>query len=119
MREGESSHPPVPNVTQCPTLKVENHVPKNDCLLSINSLKKRFSYLVLQGGFLSSVKKLFKRRKSKSGSGFTKQSKNELNMKAMNDSKPTGMVTMVTLSEATSLHKAIELNGEMLAQDNY
>lgn len=42
-------------------------------------------------------------------------------MKAMNDSKPTGMVTMVTFSEheASSLHKAIELNREMAAQDNY
>ncbi|KAJ7377279.1 hypothetical protein OS493_030090 [Desmophyllum pertusum] len=81
------------------------------------AVKRKFK----KGGFLSSVKKLFKRGKSKSGCGFTKQSKNELNMKAMNDSKPTGMVTMVTFSEheASSLHKAIELNREMAAQDNY
>ena len=47
--EGESSHPPVPNVTQCP--KVENHVPKNDCLLSINSLKNVFHILFFREDF--------------------------------------------------------------------
>lgn len=37
----------------------------------------------------------------------------------MYDSKPSGTVTMVTLSEARNLHKAVELDGETSAQENH
>ena len=79
--------------------------------------RRMFSFVVLQREFISSVKKLFRRR-SNSGSAHKKRIKKEPKMKVTYDSKPSGTVTMVTLCQPKNLHKAAdELHGETLAQE--
>jgi len=76
-------------------------------------------HVVLQRGFISSVKKLIRRRFNSGSAAHKKRSKKEPKMKVMYDSKPSDTVTMVTLSQARNLHKATrELDGEISPQEN-
>ena len=87
--------------------------------VSLTQFTERCFYLVLQRGLISSVKRLFTAR-SKSGSAHKKQSKKEQKIKAIYNSKLSGTVTMVTLSQATNLHKATDaLDGEPSAQEHH
>lgn len=74
------------------------------------------SHILLQGGFFSRLRKVF-RKKPKQSSKRDKRGKKERNKNVINDPVPTKIVNEVTDEDNVVLHLATELGRETLAQE--
>lgn len=74
------------------------------------------SHILLQGGFFSRLRKVF-RKKPKQSSKRDKRGKKERNKNVINDPEPTKIVNEVTDEDNAVLHLATELGRETLAQE--
>ena len=74
------------------------------------------SHILLQGGFFSRLRKVF-RKKPKQSSKRDKRGKKERNKNVINDPEPTKIVNEVTDEDNVVLHLATELGRETLAQE--
>ena len=74
------------------------------------------SHILLQGGFFSRLRKVF-RKKPKQSSKRDKRGKKERNKNVINDPVPTKIVNEVTDEDNAVLHLATELGRETLAQE--
>lgn len=74
------------------------------------------SHILLQGGFFSRLRKVF-RKKPKQSSKSDKRGKKERNKNVINDPVPTKIVNEVTDEDNAVLHLATELGRETLAQE--
>ena len=74
------------------------------------------SHILLQGGFFSRLRKVF-RKKPKQSSKRDKRGKKERNKNVINDPEPTKIVNEVTDEDNVVLHLATELGRETLSQE--